>query len=118
MLAYLFIVTIVYQALRIGCNLVRYLGKTKETEGTLEQKMGLTGAILLRVGAISLSAVGLLVGGTTAIVIAIFLALGSAIMVVIAAVSFGYGKHSSIVIAAYNYIMMMLFIWCIYKGLK
>lgn len=118
MLAYLFIVTIVYQVLRIGCNLVRYFRKTKETEGTLEQRMGLTGAILLRVGAISLSVVGLLVGGTAAIVIATVLALGSAIMVVIAAVAFGYGKHSSIVIAAYNYIMMMLFVWCIYKGLK
>lgn len=118
MIAYLFIVTIVYQVLRIGCNLVRYIRKTNETKGTLEQKMGLTGAILLRVGAISLAAVGLLVGGTAAIVIAIILALGSAIMVVIAATAFGYGKHSSIVIAAYNYIMMMLFVWCIYKGLN
>lgn len=118
MIAYLFIVTIVYQALRIGCNIVRYLRKTNETKGTLEQKMGLTGAILLRVGAISISAVGLLVGGTAAIAIAIILALGSAIMVVIAAIAFGYGKHSSIVIAAYNYIMMMLFVWCIYKGLN
>lgn len=118
MLAYLFIVTIVYQVLRIGSNLVRYIRKTNETKGTLEQKMGLTGAILLRVGAISISAVGLLVGGTAAIVIAIILALGSAIMVVIAAIAFGYGKHSSIVIAAYNYTMMMLFVWCVFKGLE
>lgn len=118
MIAHLFIVTIVYQALRIGCNIVRYLRKTKETEGTLEQRLGLTGAILLRVGAISMSAVGLLVGGTAAIVIAIALALGCVMMTILAAISFGYGKHSSIVIAAYNYIMMMLFVWCIYKGLK
>lgn len=118
MIAYLFIVTIVYQALRIVCNIVRYLRKTKETEGTLEQKMGLTGAILLRVGAISMSSVGLLVGGTVAIVIAIALALGCVMMTILAATAFGYGKHSSIVIAAYNYIMMMLFVWCIYKGLK
>lgn len=114
MLAYLFIVTIVYQVLRIGCNIVRYRRKTN----TLEQKLGITGAILLRVGAISLSAVSLLVGGTAAIVIAIALALGSAIMVAIAAVAFGYGKHSSIVIAAYNYTMMMLFVWCVCKGLE
>lgn len=118
MIAYLFIVTIVYQALRIGCNLVRYIRNTKETEGTLEQRLGLTGVILLRVGAISMSAVGLLVGGTAAIVIAIILALGSAIMVVIATISFGYGKHSSIMIAAYNYTMMMLFVWCVCKGLE
>ncbi|MBR6891863.1 MAG: hypothetical protein IKN15_01220 [Bacteroidaceae bacterium] len=118
MIAYLFIVTIVYQALRIVCNIVRYLRKTKETEGTLEQKMGLTGAILLRVGAISLAAVGLLVGGTAAIGIAIVLAIACVMMTILAATAFGYGKHSSIVIAAYNYIMMMLFVWCIYKGLK
>lgn len=118
MIAYLFIVTIVYQALRIGCNLVRYIRKTNETKGTLEQKMGLTGAILLRLGAISLAAVGLLVGGNAAIVIAIALALGCVMMTILAAIAFGYGKHSSIVIAAYNYIMMMLFVWCIYNGLK
>lgn len=118
MIAYLFIITIVYQALRIVCNIVRYLRKTKETEGTLEQRLGLTGAILLRVGAISMSAVGLLVEGTAAIVIAIALALGCVMMTILAAISVGYGKHSSIVIAAYNYIMMMLFVWCIYNGLK
>lgn len=118
MIAYLFIVTIVYQVLRIGCNTVRYLRKTNETAGTLEQKMGLTGAILLRLGAISMSAVGLLVGGTAAIVIAIVLALGCVMMTILAAIAFGYGKHSSIVIAAYNYIMMMLFVWFIYKGLN
>ena len=118
MIAYLFIVTIVYQVLRIGCNLVRYFKKTDDTKGTLEQRMGITGAILLRLGAISMAAVGLLVGGTAAIVIAIALALGSAIIVLIAAIAFGYGKHSSIVIAAYNYTMMMLFAWCVFKGLE
>lgn len=42
--------------------------------------MGLTLAILLRVGAISMSAVGLFVGGTVAIVIAIAMAIGCVMM--------------------------------------
>lgn len=117
MIAYLFIVTIVYQVLRIGCNIVRYIRKAKGTKGTSEQRMGIAGAILLRVGAINLALVGLLVGGTVACEIAIVLAVACLMMAALATVAFGYGKHSSIVIAAYNYTMMTLFVWCVCKAL-
>lgn len=117
MIAYLFIITIVYQALRIGCNIVSYIRKDKGTKGTPEQKMGIAGAVLLRVGAISLALVGLLVGGTVAIGIAIVLAIACVMMTILAAISVGYGKYSSVVIAAYNYTMMILFVWCVYKAL-
>lgn len=117
MIAYLFIVTIVYQVLRIGCNIVRYIRKTKRTNGTPEQRMGMAVAIFLRVGAIILALVGLLVGGTVALEIAIVLAVACLMMAALATVAFGYGKHSSIVIAAYNYTMMTLLVWCVCKAL-
>lgn len=124
MLTNLFIVTIVYeviQSVMLAYRLKKGIWSKADEEMIPDENQRIVAcgvAFLCNVLFILASMFGALLGGNVANLIAavftVFCAVGTAMYIF----SFGRGKTISALWACYNFTMMMLFVWCICKGVQ
>ena len=128
MLIYLFIITVVYEAARIVRNIARYrsmkrANEAKEPEdptrvspGNFDLAFGI--ALGIRTAIALLAAVGLLIGEPGSIVVAAMLVLTSAVETLASVIAYAKGTRIAMVLAVYDFTMMLLFTWCVAKALQ
>jgi hydrogenase-4 membrane subunit HyfE len=124
MLTNLFIVTIVYEVIQsviMAYRLKKRIWSQAEEEmmPDEDQRIMASGvAFLCNVLFILAALFGALLGGNMALMIAavftVLCAFGTAMYVF----SYGRGRNISILWACYNLTMMILFVWCICKGIQ
>lgn len=124
MLTNLFIVTIVYeviQSVMMAYKLKKGIWSKAEEEmmPDEDQRLMATGvAFLCNILFILAALFGALLGGSIALTIAavftVFCAVGTAMYLF----SYGRGRYIAALWACYNFTMMMLFVWCICKGIQ
>jgi len=124
MLTNLFIITIVYEVVQsviMAYKLKKGIWSQAEEEmmPDEDQRISACGlSFLVNVLFILASLFGALLGGTIALTIAVvftfFCALGTAMYVF----TYGRGKSIAALWACYNFTMMILFVWCICKGVQ
>lgn len=124
MLTNLFIVTIVYEVIQsviMAYKLKRGIWSKAEEEMMPDEDQRITAsgvAFLCNILFILAALFGVLLGGSIAHLIAavftVFCAVGTAMYVF----SYGRGRNIAALWACYNFTMMMLFVWCICKGVQ
>lgn len=124
MLTNLFIVTIVYEVIQsviMAYKLKKGIWDKAEKEmmPDEDQRIMASGvAFLCNVLFILAALFGALLGGNMALTIAgvftVFCAVGTAIYLF----TYGRGRYISALWACYNFTMMILFVWCICKGIQ
>lgn len=128
MLIYLFIITIVYEAARIARDIVKYRSMKRANEEkepddparvspeNFDVAFGI--ALGIRTAIALLAAVGLLIGEPASIVVAAMLVLASAVETLASVIAYAKGTRVAMVLAVYDFTMMLLFTWCVAKALQ
>ena len=128
MLIYLFIITIVYEAARIVRDIVKYrsmkrANEEKEPEDparvspeNFDVAFGI--ALGIRTAIALMAAVGLVIGEPASIVVAAMMVLASAVETFASVIAYAKGTRVAMVLAVYDFTMMMLFTWCVAKALQ
>lgn len=128
MLIYLFIITIVYEAARIARDIVRYRSMKRANEEkepddparvspeNFDLAFGI--ALGIRTAIALLAAVGLLIGEPGSIVVAAMLVLTSAVETLASVIAYAKGTRVAMVLAVYDFTMMLLFTWCVCNELR
>lgn len=126
MLTYLFIITIAYEFIGLIRNIYKYRTKhLSKDEKQLEEKnqispetreSGFVFSIFCCIGITLMAIVGLLFGGAFATVMAVTFAFFSAVGAAAYTICYAKGINIAMFFAIYNYIMMMLFVWCVGKA--
>lgn len=124
MLTNLFIVTIVYeviQSVNMAYKLKKGVWSQVEEEMMPDEDQRMASccvSLIWNVLFILAALFGALLGGTIALEIAVvftfFCAVGTAMYVF----SYGRGRNIAALWACYNFTMMILFVWCICKGVQ
>lgn len=124
MLTNLFIVTIVYEIIQ-SVNMAYRLKKRiwckaeEEMMPDEDQRIMASGvAFLCNVLFILAALFGALLGGNMALAIASGFTITCAVGTAMYVLSYGRGRNISILWACYNFTMMILFVWCICKGIQ
>lgn len=124
MLTNLFIITIVYEVIQsviMAYKLKKRIWSQAEEEMMPDEDQRITAsgvAFVCNMVFILAALFGALLGGTIALTIACvfagFCAFGTAMYVF----SYGRGRNIAALWACYNFTMMILFVWCICKGVQ
>ena len=124
MLTNLFIVTIVYEVIQsaiMAYKLKKGIWDKAEEEimPDEDQRIAASGvAFLCNVLFILAALFGALLGGTIALTIACVLAGFCAVGTAMYLFSYGRGRNIAALWACYNFTMMILFVWCVCKGIQ
>lgn len=128
MLIYLFIITIVYEAARIVRDIVKYRSMKRANEEkepddparvspeNFDAAFGI--ALGIRTAIALMAAVGLVIGEPASIVVAAMMVLASAVETFASVIAYAKGTRVAMVLAVYDFTMMMLFTWCVAKALQ
>lgn len=128
MLIYLFIITIVYEAARIARDIVKYRSMKRANEEkepddparvspeNFDVAFGI--ALGIRTAIALLAAVGLFIGEPASIVVAAMMVLASAVETLASVIAYAKGTRVAMVLAVYDFTMMLLFTWCVAKALQ
>ena len=128
MLIYLFIITVVYEILRIARDIVKYRSMKRANEEkepddparvspeNFDVAFGI--ALGIRAAIALLAAFGLFIGGPVGIVFAALMVLANAVETFAGVISWAKGTRAAMGLAVYHFTMMMLFTWCVAKALQ
>ena len=128
MLIYLFIITIVYEAARIARDIASYRSMKRANEGKAPEDPARVSpenfdlafgiALGIRTAIALLAGVGLFIGEPASIVFAAVMVLASAVETLASVIAYAKGTRAAMVLAVYDFTMMLLFTCCVVKALQ
>ena len=128
MLIYLFIITIVYEAARIVRDIASYRSMKRANEEKAPEDPARVSpenfdlafgiALGIRTAIALLAGVGLFIGEPASIVVAAVMVLASAVETLASVIAYAKGTRVAMVLAVYDFTMMLLFTWCVAKALQ